>query len=54
MMTLKRSECAVLHMGLKGHWYRLIESGIKKIEFREATPYWQVRIANWIKRMGDS
>lgn len=54
MTTLKRSECSVLHIGLKGHWYRMIESGVKKIEFREAKPYWQVRIANWIKRMNES
>jgi hypothetical protein len=46
MTTLKRSECSVLHIGLKGHWYRMIESGVKKIEFREATPYWQVRISH--------
>lgn len=44
---LKRSECAVLHLGLKYHWYRLIDSGVKKVEFREATPYWDVRVANW-------
>ena len=44
---LKRSECAVLHLGLKSHWYRMIDSGVKKVEFREATPYWDVRVANW-------
>ena len=47
---LKRSECAVLHLGLKSHWYRMIDSGVKKVEFREATPYWDVRVANWIRR----
>ena len=44
---LKRSECAVLHLGLKRHWYRMIDSGLKKVEFREAKPYWDVRVANW-------
>ena len=44
---LKRSECAVLHLGLKSHWYRMIDSGVKKVEFREAKPYWDVRVANW-------
>ena len=50
---LKRSECAVLHLGLKSHWYRMIDSGVKKVEFREATRYWQTRITNWRKRMQD-
>ena len=48
---LKRSECAVLHLGLKSHWYRMIDSGVKKVEFREATPYWLTRIANWTRKM---
>ena len=48
---LNRSECAVLHLGLKRHWYRMIDSGVKTIEFREATPYWRTRIANWARRM---
>ena len=45
---LKRSECAVLHLGLKSHWYRMIDSGVKKVEFREANEYWNVRIRNWV------
>ena len=45
---LKRSECAVLHIGLKSHWYRMIDSGMKKVEFREANEYWNVRIRNWV------
>ena len=48
---LKRSECAVLHLGLKSHWYRMIDSGVKKVEFREATPYWDVRVANWERKV---
>ena len=48
---LKRSECAVLHLGLKSHWYRMIDSGVKKVEFREATPYWGVRVANWERKI---
>ena len=51
MKRLKRSECAVLHLGLKHYWYRMIESGVKKVEFREASPYWNVRINNWANRM---
>ena len=48
---LRRSECAVLHLGLKSHWYWMIDSGVKKVEFREATPYWTTRIANWTRKM---
>ena len=51
MKRLKRSECAVLHLGLKSYWYRMIESGVKLVEFREASPYWNVRINNWANRM---
>ena len=51
MKKMKRSECAVLHLGLKNYWYRMIESGVKQVEFREASPYWNVRINNWAKRM---
>ena len=51
MKRLNRENCAVLHLGLKGHWYRMIESGAKCIEFREATPYWRTRICNWVRRV---
>lgn len=51
MKRLKRSECAVLHMGLKRHWYQMIESGTKKVDFREASEYWRSRIGNWTGRM---
>ena len=48
MIKLKRSRCAILHLGLKSHWYRMIDSGVKKVEFREANDYWNVRIRNWV------
>jgi len=50
MIKIARNKCAVLHLGLRSHWYRMIDSGVKKIEFREAKPYWTTRINNWIKR----
>lgn len=34
MIKLKRSECAILHLGLKSHLYRMIDSGVRNIEFR--------------------
>ena len=51
MKTLKRSECAVLPLVLKKQWYDMIDRGEKRIEYREAKPYWIRRIANWCRRM---
>lgn len=47
MRTLKRSECSILPLVLKGKWYDMIDSGVKREEYREATPYWRTRIHNW-------
>lgn len=47
MRTLKRSKCAVLPLVLKGKWYRMIESGEKREEYRDATDYWKRRFRNW-------
>lgn len=33
-----------LHLGLKKKWYELIESGVKKEEYREIKPYWIKRL----------
>lgn len=32
-----------LHLPLKAKWYRMIESGEKKEEYREINPYWHKR-----------
>lgn len=50
MRTLKRSECAVLHLVLKRKWYDMIASGEKREEYRDATPYWRTRLSRWIGR----
>lgn len=50
MRKLKRSDCAVLHLGLRRHWYDMIDNGTKCIEFREAKPYWVKRITNWCEK----
>jgi hypothetical protein len=34
----------ILHLPLKAEWYNLIESGIKKEEYREIKPYWMKRL----------
>lgn len=44
MKQLKRSECAILPLVLKGKWYDMIASGEKKEEYRDAKPYWFKRI----------
>ncbi len=51
LRRLKQSECAILHLVLKSHWYRMIESGEKLVEFREANPYWSTRLTNWAFRI---
>ena len=47
MRTLRRSECAVLHLVLKRRWYDMIESGEKREEYRDDKPYWNTRISRW-------
>lgn len=34
----------ILHLVLKGKWYRMIESGEKPEEYRDITEYWQTRL----------
>jgi hypothetical protein len=46
MKQLKRSECAILPLVLKGKWYDMIASGEKKEEYREAKLFWRKRIRN--------
>jgi len=42
----------ILDLPLKKEWYQLIESGIKKEEYREIKPYWEKRLLDYkgIKR----
>ena len=47
MQKLKRSECAVLPLVLKGVWYDMIDAGVKSQEYRDATAYWAARLKNW-------
>ena len=50
MLTLCRGRCAVLPLVLTGAWYRMIESGSKREEYRADTPYWRPRILRWCTR----
>ena len=47
MTTLRREECSILPLVLKGRWYDMIESGEKKEEYRDISPFWDARIRNW-------
>ena len=53
MQKLKRSECSILPLVLKGKWYDMIDSGVKTEEYREAKPFWRKRISNWVERYGE-
>ncbi len=33
-----------LHLILKAQWYKMIESGVKKEEYRDLKPYWMKRL----------
>lgn len=48
MKQLKRSECVIMPLVLKGKWYDMIASGEKKEEYRDAKPFWRKRIVNVI------
>ena len=47
IIELKRSECAILSLVLKGKWFDMIASGEKREEYRMATDYWLKRLENW-------
>jgi hypothetical protein len=34
----------ILHLTLKRKWFELIESGVKKEEYREIKPFWSKRL----------
>ena len=47
MKTLRRDDCSVLPLVLKGKWYDLIASGEKKEEYRDDKMFWHTRIGGW-------
>lgn len=53
MKQLKRSECAILPLILKGKWYDMIDSGKKKEEYRDNKLFWRKRITNVIYKAGN-
>ena len=51
MKQLKRSQCSILPLVLRGKWYDMIASGEKREEYRADTPYWHRRFSNWVKNI---
>ena len=51
MTKLRRSECAILPLVLEGKWFNMIATGEKREEYRDATPYWHIRLHNWNRRV---
>ena len=47
MIKLKRSQCSILPLVLKGKWYDMIATGEKKEEYRAHSKYWRIRFHNW-------
>ena len=47
MIKLKRSQCSILPLVLKGKWYDMIATGEKKEEYRADSEYWRIRFYNW-------
>lgn len=52
MKQIRREDCSVLPLVLKGKWYDMIACGRKREEYRDESEYWRVRIDNWHDRRG--
>jgi ASC-1-like (ASCH) protein len=46
MCNGKTSKPAVLHLNLHREPFSKIAAGIKRVEYRQQTPYWRVRLEN--------
>ena len=51
VVKLRRGECLVLPLVLKGRWYRMIESGEKREEYRDLTRYWHERLLRFNREL---
>lgn len=51
MKQVKRSQCSILPLVLKGKWYDMIAAGEKREEYRADTPYWRCRFSNWVMNL---
>ena len=50
MIELKRSQCSILPLVLKGKWFDMIASGEKREEYRLPKLYWRKRLHNWDRK----
>lgn len=48
-VEIQRGKCGVLPLVLCGKWFDMIDSGIKKVEFRRAE-YWLPRASKWLAK----
>lgn len=48
-VEMQRGACGVLPLVLRGKWFDMIDSGIKKVEFRRAE-YWLPRASKWLAK----
>lgn len=53
MIELKRSQCSILPLVLKGKWFDMIASGEKREEYRDRN-VWSKRISKWLHRFNQS
>lgn len=53
MRQLKRNECAILSLVLKGKWFDMIARGEKREEYRDSA-VWDKRIRNWLLRFNQN
>lgn len=49
-LVLRHEDCSVLPLVLEGRWWDMIKCGEKREEYRECSPYWDVRIRKWMQR----
>lgn len=49
MKQLRRRDCAILTLVLKGKWYDMIASGEKREEYRDWN-VWNKRVINWLRK----
>jgi len=45
------SACSILHLTLHKKWFDMIQSGVKKEEYRERKPFWDKRLSKQYDRI---
>lgn len=47
MLFLKRSDCVVITLVLTGRWYKMIDEGGKREEYRRVCDHYRTRLSNF-------